>query len=71
MLKMKVVDLGSVLTAVKEVEESVGDDERAHILEDELHRAVLGLAAHGHPQTQLIAQAAMSTLNLGFKRQCS
>ncbi|MGX1483422.1 hypothetical protein RKD45_002498 [Streptomyces griseus] len=48
-----------------------GDDERAHGLEDDLHRDVLATIAAGAPDASLLAAAALRTETLDFARWCA
>ncbi|MFF6925829.1 hypothetical protein [Streptomyces californicus] len=46
------------------------DDERAHGMEDDLHRDVLAAIAVGAPDASLLAAAALRTETLDFARWC-
>lgn len=56
------------LEAVREV---VGDDEKAHSREDELHRDVLQHIALGGRNGAALARIALQTRELDFARWCA
>lgn len=45
-----------------------GEEEEAHGAEDRLHRQVLRAVAAGHPDSQILAAAALHTNDLNFER---
>lgn len=60
--------LDEVKKKVLEIEEKKGDNEIAHIEEDELHHAVLREVASGNPESQKMAEEALKTLDIYFSR---
>jgi hypothetical protein len=57
-----------VLRKVKAIEDAQRDHEMAHGLEDDLYRQVLSAIAHGAPNAAELANAALYTQTLDFKR---
>lgn len=55
-----------VRNAVAQISENSGDDEMAHIKEDNLHRAVLGAIANGAPNAADLAREALKTEEIQF-----
>ena len=56
---------------LEEIQASVGDDERAHGLEDALFVAVLRAIAEGSPNAQELAKEALIITKFGFERWCA
>lgn len=63
--------LEQVNDAVAEIKSTAGDDERAHSLEDDLHRAVLQAIAEGAPNAVQLAKAALKSTEISFARWCA
>ena len=60
-----------VLNHVREVEENKYDPEKAHGMEDDLHRAVLAEIAKGAKNAQQLAKLALKTCDIEFPRRCA
>lgn len=54
--------------ALASIEQAAGDPERAHVLEDELHRYALRLIANGCPTPDLVARSALKSEEIRFPR---
>ena len=67
---LTVAQVVQTVRSIKAVADA-GDDERAHSMEDDLMRAVLGAVAIGHPQGQAMAIAALMTAGIDFHRWCA
>ncbi len=67
---MTIDDVKARLLQIEE-EAALSDDERAHSLEDALHRDVLEAVANGHPDSMALAELALSTLPMDFARWCA
>ncbi len=66
------MDVAEVLRRVGEIANYVGDDERAHSMEDELHQDVLTAIAEDRcDYPSGCARAALMTLELDFARWCA
>jgi hypothetical protein len=60
-----------VLLRVKLIQQSAGDDEYAHSMEDDLRRDVLQAIADGAPNVRELAAAALKTDEINFARWCA
>lgn len=60
-----------VIKRVADIAEAAGDDERAHILEDELWRDVLQAIINNKTHAQEMARIALSTQAIQFSRWCA
>ena len=61
-----------VLKTVEEIREIAGDDEVAHVREDDLHFAVLSAIAKGECNDPVgCATAALKTAEIDFARWCA
>lgn len=67
---MTIDDVANKLVAIT-LADHAGDDEAAHGLEDDLYSSVLSAIAHGAPNAQALANLALRTKLLDFKRWCA
>lgn len=56
---------------LKAIEAARGDDERAHVLEDELYHRVLGWTAEGVADARKLARLALESQQIDFARWCA
>jgi len=64
--------LEDVIDRVREIRRNQNDPERAHSMEDDLHRDVLkAIAEDDCEEPRVCAETALDTLYLDFPRWCS
>ena len=66
------MNISIVSHQLEEIRAVASDDEQAHSLEDELHRAVLGAIADGSCVDPVAcARLALTSKNIEFERWCA
>lgn len=65
------MNIEDVRKRVQEICDCSWDDEKAHILEDQLHRDVLSQLSESGIHMPELAREALKTLSIDFARQCS
>ena len=62
-----------IMKRIEEIKACAGDDERAHSMEDDLHRDVLACiaASPGDERVSELARLALLTCDIDFSRWCA
>ena len=56
---------------IQEIKDAEYDDEKAHVLEDQLYKAVLEAVVEGDPDAKIMAEMALTTQDVDFSRWCA